>query len=719
MYIYDLFKPQPTHNADQRYALRQMAVCFSSELVRLAVHDSSCKSLATQHLQKILGHLMTALLDCDTLAMFPTSNLSLLSKLDTTHSSRSKGNDVLSKVQIHTTVSNDPDQEAYKVKRMGGDYFDTVGPTFNCKNIWSFCESVGHLLIEYNDQMYSLQTPMVQSIGSEIISISQKLRSDKDLLELLPQISLERECLKRLLFFQALFMVLKQDKEKRLDVILGNDGGLFRTLATSLIENLYYLSGIALELEEQQKIGCVDPYQRAKSLAFQRAYTELSGSLMNLMLRENTSWECTITCKFVQSNIIAPTFRGNLQIRRSIEMSAMNLSLNLRKRSSKDGSRQMAEDMYASLIRRANDLLEYSDDGFKSTLFDSMLHGLGSKDNDTVDSFLHMMSRRLVLASQVSGIYNSTTSFDGLQRAVDDHFLCTELIDGDDTSEHQSLLSLRNWIMTKFVALLNGRSITTPLRILTVRFISCMISTFSSDDVSSRDKICDQDGNLMSLLTCTKLLRSFKECLCNSIRSGTADDVLVMALFLCVKRFLGLSVSGIVMDDSTETDSHTLLSLAHVCNQGLNLQDKISPLAHVCNQGLNLQDKISPHDSQGLSYIYEVSSWLEVCGGLLKSEHISALHGFLIRIEDKVGDTCRLEAGESMLQQLCSLFNKVNSMERDLSLVNTYTNVQRSTNPYAKKAPVQVGSQDLHLMSRDSLQSITDFRSFFHSISSA
>ena len=701
MYIYDLFKPELTHNADQRYTLHQMVVCFSSELARLAIYDSSCKSLATQHLQKIIGHLMTALLDCDTLAMFPTSNLSLLSKLDTTHSSRSKGNDVLSKVQIHTTVVNDPDQEAYKVKRLGGDYFDTAGPSFNCKNIWSFCESVGHLLIEYNDPMYSHQTPMVQSIGSEIISISQKLRSDKDLLELLPQISLERECLKRLLFFQALFMILKQDKDKRLDVILGNDGGLFRTLATSLIENLYYLSGIALELEEQQRIGCADPYQRAKSLAFQRAYTELSGFLMNLMLRENTSWECTSTCKFVQSNIIAPIFRGNLQLRRSIEMSAVNLSLNLRKRSSKDGSSQMAEDMYASLIRRANDLLVYADDGFKSTLFDSMLHGLTMlKDTDTVDSFLHIMSRRLV---QVSGIYNSTTSSDGLQRAVDDHFLCTELIDGDDTNEHQSLLRLRNWIMTKFVALLNGRSITTPLRILTVRFLSRMISTFSSDDVSSRDKICDQDGNLMSLLTCTKLFRSLKECLCNSIRSGTADDVLVMVLFSCAKQFLGLSISGIVMDDSTESDNSTLLSLAQVCNQGLNLQDKISP-----------------YDSQGLSYIYEVSSWLKICGGLLKSEHISVLHGFLIRIEDKVGDDYQLEAGESMLQHLCSSFNKVNSMERDLSLVNTYANVQRSTNPYAKKAPIPVSShQDLHLLSRDSLQSIADFSSFFQSISSA
>ncbi len=83
-----------------------------------------------------------------------------------------------------------------------------------------------------------------------MINIFKKLRSEEELLKLLPKVSVGRECLKRLLVFHAFFTALKRDKDQSLDSTLG---GLSLVIPTSIVENLYYLSGIELELKEQQK----------------------------------------------------------------------------------------------------------------------------------------------------------------------------------------------------------------------------------------------------------------------------------------------------------------------------------------------------------------------------------------------------------------------------------------------------------------------------------
>ena len=99
----------------------------------------------------LLKFLLHSLVDAYTLSMFPTGNLSSLSQLGGLNS-RSRGNDLLSKSQIQSQMTcQDPDQEAYKIKGLGSDYFDTAGPTYNIHHLWSFCENFGQVLTQYND----------------------------------------------------------------------------------------------------------------------------------------------------------------------------------------------------------------------------------------------------------------------------------------------------------------------------------------------------------------------------------------------------------------------------------------------------------------------------------------------------------------------------------------------------------------------------------------
>ena len=315
--VYDIFEPKHTINDDHKLHLQQCAMCFSCELLILSKF-SRCKALVMQNMKKILHYLFAAFVDSDALSLFPSCNLALLEKLDG-NLSRSKGNDLLSSAQIHLPVPyQHPDQESYKIKRRSGEYVDTAGPTYTSKNIWTFLQNVGYVLASATP--YDINCPKftwqsLKLVGATIVNVLNKLRSDeKDLLELLPQVSVERECLKRLVVFQALLSTpLRKD-----DTIVG---GICTVVLTSIIEHLYYLSGIEIELEDQRKIGCDDfdtRYQRAKTLAFHHAYTDLSGTLMTLILRSNTVWDCIIR-DLVRSDLILSAFRGELDIRRCID----------------------------------------------------------------------------------------------------------------------------------------------------------------------------------------------------------------------------------------------------------------------------------------------------------------------------------------------------------------------------------------------------------------
>ena len=701
--VYDIFQPSPERNGnndDSRFYLRQMGVCFSCELSRLTQHSRSCKALATQHVDKVFEHVLVSLVDADTLAMFPTCNLSSLSHLDG-HNSRSKGNDLLSKSQVYSPMAlQDPDQEAYKIKRMSGDYYDSTGPTYTSKNIWSFCENVGHMLIQFADTKHSLQMwPLVRSFGKDMINICEKLRSDKELLELLPKVSVERECLKRLLMFQTLFTALKRGKDQCFDTILGKGGGLSLVISTSIIENLYYLSGIELELEEQRNIGCVDPdtrYERAKALTFHSAYTELCGSLVTLLLRENIHWENTSMRDLVRHHFIVSAFKGKLDIRRTIEGAAMNFSLCLRNKSSKGSLNHLTRDLSVSLFRRTGELLLVCGSGcrldnYGTMLFNSMLHAasaLPSSEIASLDSFIKAVTYRFVLTPEAIGVYSPVAS-DGLQRAVDDRILCAEVLRHDDPNEQKSILGLREWAMGNFfVYLLKSQDLSSPLRVITLKLLTCMIKTYSSKVIASSQKIYDAGGNLASIVTYTKLFHSLKECLCNSVTSNTWDATFIVELFSCARHFLALPMSTDTVTNES-TDSGTLLSWA--CTSSKNNAD--------CDA-----------DSVNSAYIFEVSKWLNGCGKLLRNQSsTTALCGFITRVGNKEGtERYSLDTAEHKhpeIQHLCSSFKLLVNLEKRLSLGKF--NHMQSSNPYAEKSST-AGSGDKNLSNR-SFRAIEEF----------
>ncbi len=648
-----------------------------------------------QYIQKILNFLFAALVDADTLAMFPSCNLSLLFKLDG-HNSRSKGNDLLSKAQVHLpSAPQDLDQEAHKIKRMSGEYFDTAGPTYTSKNVWSFLENAGQVLA--SSSPYDIKCPVgtwqsFRSIGTEIVIICKKLRSEKDtdLLELLPQVSVERECLKRLFLFRALFTSLKNVRNDRLETVLG--GGC-TVVSTSIMENLYYLSGIEIELEEQRSIGCDDSdtrYQRAKALAFQRAYAELCSSLMTLLLRENKNWESVITRDLLRCNLIASAFRGDLDLRRTIEGIANKLNLCLRRRSFKGQLVHLTEDLFMSFYRRTDDLLVYAagcgdKDNYRVVLFNAMLRGVSSKGNALVDAFITTVSSRLILTSETVGAHSTLST-----GAIDSRILCAKN-DGIDGLE--SMIELRDWVMNVFLVGRLGSAGTAPLVISTsLKFLTRMIEIFLSDVFFPSQKIYDDSGNLASIATYIKLIHSLKECLCNSVRSNL-DEKFVAEFFCCARHFLALPYT--LKAASLDKETVTLLSWASASSTNTAHSNEVSYL----------------HSA----YIYEFSMWLMLFGELLRHQATTNfLRDFIIQI-NKNGEANNkpLEVSEPNYGKFCTSFNKLNNLEGDLSLHRTKS--MQISNPYAGKSVGTADSGSQPTVSGKSFGAIEEYGNFLMS----
>ena len=663
-----------------------MGVCFSCELTRLARDSPSCKAIATFNIDRVINFLVTSLVDADTLAMFPTCNLAMLSKIDSPngHTSRSKGNDILTKSQIHSlTNSDDPDIEAHKIKRRSGDYFDTAGPTYTSKHLWSFCEHTAHLLtmFDVSESIEKNASDRMQeamwAIGKDLVLACKNLRSDNGSLELLPLVSAERECLKRFIFFQELFNALKRQSNPAFHK-LTKQGGLNGIISTSIIENLHYLSSIELDVEEQKKLGCNDSdsrYQRAHALTFQKAYTELCGSLITLMLRENKNWVSQISLRdLMRQRLTFPALQKTLDIRSVLEVertTAKTFKFCLRKKSStkKGKAEYMDKNLSSTLSHRASQLLSFAagitDKKYGSDLLKAILSGTTAPSSaepspeytTSIANLFSIISYRLILTPETFGVCSPLTS-DGLQRAVDNCLLCSEVLRTDGLREQKSILEFREIVLgSSIVNMLKNDSITPELGVSILHMLTCIAKTYSSTDFTTGQKIHQLISplarkSLTSVATYTKLFHSIKECLCISIKSGTIHAALMRELSSSTAHLGNTATSlSTTLNQSDESVSSTLISLARESAQ------------HAAT---------SPFENH-LTYIYQTSIWINKCLKLLHNQPMAAhlRDAFNKWIKSKETGSESLNLADSKIpeiQQLGQHFHSLTNLEKALSI---------------------------------------------------
>lgn len=266
---------------------RQVGQCFSAELCRVARVSHKCLYITSTGISAILNTCIDALADASTLDRFPTINSSILV---TVGGERSKQKEKirLEAINVIDTVDQGvqrPDIEASGIRKQKKDALDTPGPSYMIAHIWSFVNNLGHSLIDIS--LFESQSKDAKiKLGKLGVAL---LKSDDDLplhiklvcseaLRALGPISLERECMKRMMKLRNIFSAILHKTVPMADLntsapdCVVNSSEMVSLLIKALLDQLI---DIATGVQYYEKNGLhEDLYIQAKARVLQFTYAQ-------------------------------------------------------------------------------------------------------------------------------------------------------------------------------------------------------------------------------------------------------------------------------------------------------------------------------------------------------------------------------------------------------------------------------------------------------------
>eukprot|EP00804_Cyclotella_cryptica_P012098 CCRYP_009812-RA/>CCRYP_009812-RA protein AED:0.01 eAED:0.01 QI:43/1/1/1/0.75/0.8/5/982/2365 len=566
----EMFCPNPTATHEDKIYLKQMRACFSCELSRLSSFQG-CKVRARLEVEHVLNDLVMSLVNLETLMIFPSCNVKQV-VLSGGEDLRKDADMLLFAPRSVNMPYQNPDDEATLIEGIEL-CSDSVGPNYMIQNIWSFCEQVANLLCECHILQ---QGADFKGIGQALAGTCENLRSNKELLDMTPLVSFERECLKRYIVFTSLLTELVQVK--------GNSSGRYTDISfaavNSIFENIYFLSEIVLYHEKQRAIGCLDKgsrFNRAKTVAYQKAYATLCGSLLALLIRENAILNNDLRT-FVH-NFVIRIFTAKENVRDIIEDANKKqfFDFSLRKIvntvtiSEKSYLLDMTCDIRSTFLSRADDLLTHDAHCHSKGLPTTLLHAMmiaavnASHDGVSVDSFLTTIANALLL-TPVGVMVRSPRAHSELQSAMDHYLRYFNACRMNTSFDSRAIVNYREWVLASSLA--TKLSTKNSLQRISLQLLTKIFETFSSKDIKSDEKVYDNSGNMASFLTYAKIARSLKTCFSEVVLSNSMDTNFMDLLETCASALLSLQVSNrngqetstlvLLATDQTQSEDHHL-----------------------------------------------------------------------------------------------------------------------------------------------------------------
>ena len=270
--------------------LNDIRHCLCAELCHVSQYSHLAKDLQEHTKEIMLRTFVSAMTNASVMNAFPTMNHDIMTEIGGIPSKIKEERlliRVTEKLAAHQHAHKDgnPDVEGLGLKRRAGDYFDTPGVTYLSSHLWTFCKDLGMVLKNKSE----LANNILCDVGAALLTtdgdLDQYVRNiSSDTLESLSQISLERECLKRLMKVRSVLSVCLRDPS----LLPTHQRRIVSNAVSSLISGILLDMSLLLKGADyyERNSSSTQPYVHAKTLALLAAYDNFMASTFSWLLSQ-------------------------------------------------------------------------------------------------------------------------------------------------------------------------------------------------------------------------------------------------------------------------------------------------------------------------------------------------------------------------------------------------------------------------------------------------
>jgi hypothetical protein len=561
----------PGGGSDAQYR-RHVEQCLCAELSQLTRCFHSCHNLVFGGGIIFLEKIICAMLDANTLNRFPSENIKLMMSVG---GKRSKEKEQARLLYVNASCNSATkrgfqscDIEAIGIHRQKNDVFDTPGPSYMTQRLWSFCSNLGHCLKE-NIVQNGVRTQLLPNVGLALVDNNIDLDGTlkdacNETLEKMSKISLERECMKRIVkirsFFTAYFNNCKGEKN-----IIGEHKALLALVIKRLLEDL---DTIALGVQYyEQNSSLEESYLHAKARCLQNAYCQLAVSLSLFLIKEifssGATW-ATSHALFLFDHFVFPSLmREGLHTSSDMKRAAASIiafDIYPSIQSNPRGRQSIAADLFLTVSRRIKEVImcisyESSTEKRKSKYFQLLSSMFAPEKQDALLSMETVIE--MIISALINGMNKRTVSTSSDLSSVLDIYFSLVFVSNDhhdqritDTTSEFRTFTLRSFMLPK----LNQVGLSMEKKEILLRILNEIIDVKSLAKNFIFQYCCDDIGienGDHDIVTSSYL--GFKSDICSvahSLGKCLQFDLLkvqfsmISDIYKCAKSLIKLKING-------------------------------------------------------------------------------------------------------------------------------------------------------------------------------
>ena len=492
--VNDIFTSLFNHNTsggrnDAQYR-RHIEQCLCAELSQLTRYFPACQSLVCDGGIHFLGKTVCAMLDANTLNRFPSDNNKLMMSVGGKRSKEKEHSRLLAANASYNSATKRGDKscdiEAIGIHRQKNDAFDTPGPSYMTQRLWTFCSNLGRCLKEETVQN-EVRSQLLPSIGLALIDDNIDLSGTlkvacNETLDKMSKISLEKECMKRIVKVRSIFTVFF--KNCSCEQSINDHKALLSLVIKRILEDL---DTIALGVQYYDQNSVEDAYLHAKARCLQKAYCQLAVSLSLFLIQEIFSGDITWAMNhaiFLFDHFVFPAFlRKGFYLSGDIKEAAASIiaiDVHPSSLSKPQGRQSVAADLFSTVSDRIKEVIicisyESSIEKRKSKYFQLLSSILAPEKQNILlmDTVIEM-----VISALINGMSKRTVSTSSDLSSVLDIYFSLAFASNDrndqrilDATWEFRLYTLRSFILPK----LNQFSLSMKKKKILLRILNEII----------------------------------------------------------------------------------------------------------------------------------------------------------------------------------------------------------------------------------------------------